>query len=383
MTLEDFASKNFQPLGMTHTTYRDDHTMLIPHRALAYDPKEKDNGGYKLNVSYFEQLGDGAVHTSVEDLAKWDENFYSGQVGGKAFLAELQQRGKLNNGKTLDYAKGLFIQTYRGLPVARHGGAWGGYRAELLRFPQQHFSVACLCNLSNANPEKRANEVADVVLGSLLKPAEHAENTPSQAATEVSLSRSDLQRFTGTYRDPETRNIARIAENKGKLELEIYGQKFGLRALSPTQFLPLGIPVDAELNFESGANHAVTGMKVTGDEELAASYDRVTDFLPSADELQAYAGDYLSDELGVIYNLRVVDGNLKLTGATDTLGIPRTGITPVALRPTIQDEFELIGAGVTVDFARNAEKAVSGFSLDAGRTRGIEFVRSASQNRVR
>src|SRR6185312_15350596 len=184
MTLEDFASKNiFHPLGMTHTTYRDDHTMLIPHRALAYDPKDKDKGGYKLDVSYFEQLGDGAVHTSVQDLAKWDENFYSAQVGGKNLISELQERGKLTNGKVLEYAKALFIGDYRGLATVRHGGAWGGYRAELLRFPQQHFSVACLCNLANANPEKRAEKVSEVFLSSLMKPLDKAKSGAPAGST--------------------------------------------------------------------------------------------------------------------------------------------------------------------------------------------------------
>jgi len=67
---------------MEATTYRDDHTQLVPNRALAYDPKEK-SGAFSLDVSYFEQTGDGAVHTSVLDLLKWDENFYSAQIGGK------------------------------------------------------------------------------------------------------------------------------------------------------------------------------------------------------------------------------------------------------------------------------------------------------------
>ena len=84
-TLREFAAENiFTPLGMTHTQYRDDHTALIPNRAMAYDAKENKDG-YTLDVSYFEQTGDGAVHTSVEDLLKWDENFYSGQVGRKGF----------------------------------------------------------------------------------------------------------------------------------------------------------------------------------------------------------------------------------------------------------------------------------------------------------
>ena len=134
-------------------------------------PNEKKDG-FTLNVSYFEQTGDGAVHTSVEDLQKWDENFYSGQVGGKEFLAEIQDAGKLNNGKTLNYAKGLAVREYRGLRTVRHGGSWGGYRAELLRFPEQHFSVACLCNVGNSDPSRRANLVAEVYLGSLMKPKE-------------------------------------------------------------------------------------------------------------------------------------------------------------------------------------------------------------------
>src|SRR5437588_8843102 len=198
MTLREFASKNiFEPLGMNHTTFRDDHTMLIPHRALAYDPGDKS--GYKLDVSYFEQLGDGAVHTSVEDLAKWDENFYSGQLGGKGFLREIQEQGKLSNGKTLQYAKGLFIANYRGLHTVRHGGAWGGYRAELLRFPEQHFSVACLCNLGNAHPGKRAEKVAEIYLGSLMKakpPAATSENP--NAPTGITLSPAKMAALKGT-----------------------------------------------------------------------------------------------------------------------------------------------------------------------------------------
>jgi len=120
-SLREFAAENiFEPLEMKHTVFRNEHTQLVPNRALAYDPKE---GGYVLNVSYFEQTGDGAVHTSVEDLLKWDENFYSGKLGGEAFLNEIQEPGKLNSGKTLDYAKGLFVGRYRGLRFVDHGGS--------------------------------------------------------------------------------------------------------------------------------------------------------------------------------------------------------------------------------------------------------------------
>src|SRR4029077_9053188 len=64
-TLREFATENiFEPFGMKHTVCRNEHTQLVATRALAYDPNEV-GGGFKLNVSYFEQTGDGAVHTSV------------------------------------------------------------------------------------------------------------------------------------------------------------------------------------------------------------------------------------------------------------------------------------------------------------------------------
>jgi len=48
----------FSPLEMKATAYRDDHTRIVPNRALAYDPKEKGDG-FSLDISYFEQTGDG------------------------------------------------------------------------------------------------------------------------------------------------------------------------------------------------------------------------------------------------------------------------------------------------------------------------------------
>ncbi len=223
-SLRDFAAENiFQPLNMSHTLYRDSHTLLVPNRALAYDPIGKGTG-YTFDVSYFEQTGDGAVHTSVGDLLKWDENFYTAQVGGKPFLAELQEPGKLNNGKTLDYAKGLFISKYRGLDTVSHGGSWGGYRAELLRFPDQHFSVVCLCNRSDISPERRAKQVADIYLASVLKEKEPEKDEEDEAATkakpEVPVAAEELKKLAGDYWSDELGVAYRLRLTNDKLVLD-------------------------------------------------------------------------------------------------------------------------------------------------------------------
>jgi CubicO group peptidase (beta-lactamase class C family) len=112
--LKEFAAEHiFGPLGMAHTQYRNDHTSLIPNRVLAYEPTA--SGDYRLSVSYAEQNGDGMVQTSLEDLQKWDENFYSGRVGGRDLLHKMEQPGALTIGSSLDYAKGLSVSKYRGL----------------------------------------------------------------------------------------------------------------------------------------------------------------------------------------------------------------------------------------------------------------------------
>jgi CubicO group peptidase (beta-lactamase class C family) len=239
-SLRDFAAANiFQPLGMSHTEYRDSHTLLIPNRTQAYDPVEKGSG-YTLDISYFEQTGDGAVHTTTGDLLKWDENFYTAQVGGKELLAELQQPGKLNSGKVLAYAKGLHVDQYRGLPIVSHGGSWGGYRAQLLRFPGQHFSVVCLCNRSDGNPENRAEQVADIYLSSVMKEKPTRKEDPKETkhAPEISVSPAELEKFGGNYQSAELGVVYRI---------QVFGDKLKMGGI----FLPGGIPRSSDFEGKS------------------------------------------------------------------------------------------------------------------------------------
>lgn len=232
-TLREFAAENiFSPLQMTHTQFRDDHRSLMPERAMAYDENEKKDG-FSLDVSYFEQTGDGAVHTTVEDLLRWDENFYSGQVGGKILLAELQETAKLNDGKRLNYAKGIIVSDYRGLKMVSHGGSWGGYRAQLMRFPDQHFSVATLCNLGSSDPTRRASQVADVYLNSVMKPktvksAEPDDEERKKEAATIPLTKEQLAAYAGDYWSEEMGVSYRLAVRDGALKVVGIFDKIGI-----------------------------------------------------------------------------------------------------------------------------------------------------------
>src|SRR5262245_41122559 len=141
-SLADFARERlFEPLEMRDTHVHDDHGRIVPRRATGYSPAP--GGGFQIEMSNWEQTGDGAVMTTVLDLARWDRNFETGAVGGPAFLARMGERGKLADGTALSYGFGLTFDAWPGLPTVAHGGAWAGYRAQLLRFPTERLSIVC------------------------------------------------------------------------------------------------------------------------------------------------------------------------------------------------------------------------------------------------
>ena len=85
----------FAPLAMSHSHFRDDHAEIVKGIAYGYAPHE---GGFGLSVTNFDTVGATSLLTTVEDLALWDQNFYSARVGGEALVKQLQERGSLNDG---------------------------------------------------------------------------------------------------------------------------------------------------------------------------------------------------------------------------------------------------------------------------------------------
>jgi hypothetical protein len=160
---------------------------------------EADVGGLCMMGVGVECVGDG----SSEDLQLWDENFYEPKVGGAAFVQQMLERGKLNNGEVLDYAFGLVHGTYRGLKTVEHAGSDAGYRSDMIRFPEQHLSVAVLCNSADTNPNRLTQQVADVVLAKEIAAAEKAGThqqwgkTPGREQLRRQRSRRTRRRWQG------------------------------------------------------------------------------------------------------------------------------------------------------------------------------------------
>lgn len=166
----------FAPLGMRDSGF---HWPATTHGlALAYAPHGED--GYRLSIPTHTFAGPAGLYTTIEDLAKWDGNFYDMEVGGSDGIALMQLPGRLNSGKELIYAAGLELGSYRGLPTVAHSGGDPGYATMMIRFPDQRLSVALLCNVTSAAPWFRVYEVADLYLEDY-----YLEPSPTSAETVV------------------------------------------------------------------------------------------------------------------------------------------------------------------------------------------------------
>lgn len=360
-SLRRFAAENlFAPLGMSRTFYLDDHTEIIPGRATGYAPRR--GGGFRVAMSGFEQTGDGAVQTTVEDLAKWDANFYEPRVGGRAMWEALLMRGVLSSGEKIDYALGLRVAEFRGLPTISHGGSWAGYRAEFLRFAEQRLAVICLCNLTSANPTALAERVAEVFLEDRMKPREAAST--AMKFEFLSLPEEKLRAFAGIYRNPVSGALRRVAVSGGALTINSLGpQTTELGAVSPAKFRPLRQPPAAELEFlpasAGQAARLIVRREFRQQEEFVAVPPPAENWKP-----EDFAGDYASDEIDATHRLRAEGGKLTLR-----IGAARAQ----ELEPIFRDAFR--AGEIQCLFQRDAKGNISGYTVQAGRVRNIRFTR--------
>jgi hypothetical protein len=320
-------------------------------------------------MSDWEQTGDGAVLTTVEDLFRWDQNFYDPKVGGAELLEAMHQTGSLNSGKKLEYASALYVSTYRGLPAVSHGGSWAGYRAQLLRFPKQKLSVACLCNNGGAaNPSRLAQKVAEVYLGEQMKPAAEKEDRKASESAAPTAAPPEASAWTGAYRNPANGDIILVSLADGILVAEAGGDTWKLSSLGGGRFgisWPSG--TRSEFEFEGAKGRARPRLQMTTTEEDGEvekeTFEPVDRWSPSSADLATFAGTYASRELDTTWRLVVEKGQLC---------VRHRGIPAGALTPTVRDSFALDGMNLV--FRRGSGGKPSGFTLDAGRVRGVTFV---------
>ena len=379
-SLNAFAQERiFKPLGMTKTLFQDDHTQIIKDRATGYAEGES---GFKICMSTWDETGDGNVYTTVRDLYLWDQSFYTGALG-KDLLDRLQTTGILNSGKAIDYAWGLVVSKYKGLKVVEHGGAWVGFRAALVRFPEQKFSVIILANLDSIDPSGLAFKVADIYLaGQLKEPAKdearkegRAEATgaedaagkkPEQAGATITVPKAELEALAGNWQDDRFGYWLTVTLKEGRLLAELDGRNFVLSAVAPRKFILTRNDAVIAIEFKPPEKGKPATARLAVDESQEYGLVKAAPLKAmGAADLAGYAGTYVSEEL--------LDTQYLISVDKDKL-VLKTRNTPRAeLKAMAPDKFMVPGYGLNLEFVRGKDGQVTGFNVSVGRAAGIAF----------
>jgi CubicO group peptidase (beta-lactamase class C family) len=248
----DFSRERiFAPLGMTHTSWRDDFRRVVKGRAIAYEERAGAKSGSELSdfsqdMPFENVYGNGGLLTTVGDLLLWNQNFVTPIVGDGAFVEMQQTPGVFNDGTPGSYAFGLTVGELRGVRQIDHSGSTAGYRAHLARYPDQGLSVAVLCNVSTGAATNYARAVADALLPGVFHaaPVSQASRPP---AMPLRPSVAALGAMQGTYVSDEAQTI---------LEAALDGETLTLRR-RPATVIRL-VPTVRSDEFQAGSLGTVT-----------------------------------------------------------------------------------------------------------------------------
>jgi CubicO group peptidase (beta-lactamase class C family) len=356
------TSRIFQPLGMRNTHFRDDHAEIVKNMAYGYVPA-KDT--FRISITNFDTVGATSLLTTIEDLALWDENFYNPRVGGPEMIRQMLERGKLSDGEQLDYAFGLVIGKHRGLATVDHAGGDAGYRSDMIRFPDQHFTAVCLCNRADSNPSELTLQVAEIYLA---KEMTAADKVGAGSGKTVQLAPEKLAAKVGTYIKAEGGSTLSITLKDDKLHITPGAgeDSYEMNALSENDFRLATAPID--FKFEALKPGGPLRLIVKHGEDKPEVFEAVSPFTPSTSELSSCVGFYYSEEIEPIYVMKIDDGKLVLHTLKNK---------PDTLRPITPDLFA--GSIGTIRFKRNGQSQVSGFVLNADHVRNMRFQKGSGR----
>jgi len=365
LTLRQFTQKHiFSPLRMNNTHFHDDHEMIVKNRTHGYR-KQADNS-YKISNPDFSIVGATSLFTTVEDLALWDRNFYTMEIGEKEAVSKITTRGVLNSGEKIDYARSLVHGKHRGLATVSHGGIDAGYRAQFIRYPDQNFTIALLCNSFAVNPGQLAQQVAEVYLAEYMDP-DDKKAAPNNLSSPITKS------FQGTYLRDHSNQTINVEYKDGQLMMDVGGYKGvgGFRRLVPIpdggNRFSFGRPGDYVEFIPGNTSEDMSIRMISSMTRISAR--RIDTSLPPIIQLADYVGKYYSEELEMTYYIR-----LESTG---NLSLSFTKHEDLALIPKYKDAFVFSKGFISVplSFTRHTNGRVKGFIVSSVRAWNIAFDR--------
>lgn len=347
----------FEPLGMTSTAYVPDIMQAGANAALGY---QKEDNGWKPYMRLGNNRGGGAIVSTVGDMVRWQDALAAGKLG--AFVTEkLHEQTRLSNGRKLNYARGVIVDSTPGGVVISHSGGAAGFSTWMGRVPEHDLSVAVTCNFDPVSATELAGRVID---GVFLPPVDRQALARARAGAPVAVPGVDVSGRAGLYFDEETGEPMRLGVANGRLMIAngpplVPVSDSSFRPPRPNMFFRSGD--DFMLTFVDPDHIAIRSME--GDE---TRYRRATPYTASPSDLQAVGGRYESPDLGAVYEI-VPDANaitMRMEAAPDR-----------AIKLAAVDRDTYMFRMMIVRFRRDASGKVVGFEYSNPVARNIGFTR--------
>lgn len=164
MTYRDFMQQYFfEPLGMFNT-YVFDPSWGLPSSATK---------SYRYNWSIYPMMfadgvyGDKGIYSTVRDMYRWDQSFYSYQLLDSATIEQAYGPCSFERPGVKNYGLGWRMYCYPdGDKVVFHNGWWHGNNTVFLRFINDNFTIIVLGNKYNKSIYQQGPAIYQIVTNS-------------------------------------------------------------------------------------------------------------------------------------------------------------------------------------------------------------------------
>lgn len=333
----------FKPLGMTSSSWRDDYQRIVPGRAQAYEGPLA--GPWRLSMPLMNVYGNGGMLTTVGDWLKWNAMLDSRSMGEK-LVDEMETVGVLNDGRKIDYALGVVVDKVNGFRRVWHNGSTAGYQTMLARYPDLKLSIAVMCNSSS-----RTGPLEPDILTEIMGPFA----TPSQTEA-FKPDPETLKKYVGIWKSERTYMPNRITLDNGVLKINgtaMIPQFDGSFLLGPQRFT---------FKLDNDGKVLYADVNTNGD---IRRFTPQSEWTPTADELNAIAGRWYSEEADATFMLVVENGKAFMT---------QRPATRFELRPQYKDNFIVDRPGAILWFTRDSSGKVTAHA-GTSRLRNIVFTK--------
>jgi hypothetical protein len=292
---------------MRSTVFLDDFHEIIPDRADSY-AKLPDGTWRRRNLAYC-TVGATSLNTTVSDLARWAVHAMTTPEVRRL----LETDYTLTDGTTIGYGTGVMVSNRRGTLVVEHSGGDAGYRAHLAMLPDHGLAAICFSGAGDCPTGALAHQALDLLLDERRVPRDDDHDAGSWE-----VSSEELAPLAGLYLDAFSSQTYELSVEGTKVKLaslEFEPARPGVLGVNGLPGIELQVDPDVRFRMPAMAERPLT---------------RVERWSPTAQELDAYAGEFWSDELATLWTV---------TRDGDGLAVTQNRWGTVALKPTVEGAF--------------------------------------------